>query len=106
MIRNWFAGLDPLLKIALVLFAIAAVLILLFGLVFPAAAEPAAGYAPPASIVAPVRLTNVYCTGPCCCGQAQLVYRGYWYDRPLGYCRWFRPLVEGQVVTTTLWLVK
>lgn len=70
------------------------------------AAVPAGGSQPPASITAAVPVTSVYCSLGVCCGATQVIYRGHWYDRPRGYCRWFRPLTDGQIVTTTLWLAR
>ena len=66
----------------------------------------AAGDYPPRTIRATVQLSSVYCAAGCCCGQAATIYRGHWYSTPRGYCKWFRPLREGQVVTTTLYRVR
>ena len=60
----------------------------------------------PPTLRAAVRVTGVYCSMGCCCGTAQTVYMGHWYDRPLGYCRWFRQLREGETVVTTLTLAR
>lgn len=94
--------LAPSLRIALAAFALAALLILC-GLVLNANA--ASDY-PPRSITVPVTLTNVVCKAGCCCGLAATVYRGHWYSTPRGYCKWFRPLRNGQTVTTTLYRVR
>ena len=53
------------------------------------------------TVTAPVRYVN--CAGPCCCGEVTVIYRGHYYGNP-SYCRWFRPLTEGQNVTTTVTL--
>jgi hypothetical protein len=68
-----------------------------------AEAAPAAGGNPPLSIYVAAPLTGVNCAGPCCCGDLWAVYRGHRYGRA-SFCRWFRPLREGQIVTTTLTL--
>lgn len=111
VVARWFWRQDPLVRIML-LCAIGFVVLVFLALVaLPAVhAEPAPapdpGYQPPASITVSVRLTDVYCSGPCCCGAVQATYHNHLYDRQLGYCRWFRPLRNGQVVTTTLWLAR
>lgn len=92
--------MHPYLKGALVCFVILIVLCV-------AVLAVNAGNSVPTSIVARVQLQGVSCAGPCCCGWAATLYRGHWYDTGvMGYCRWFRPLRDGQWVTTTLRLVR
>lgn len=105
MIRARFNRLHPLLRVAVVCFAVAALLILLALVALPVTeAAPAADRV--ADRVAPgTRVTitgpaqNVACGLGCCCGYVQGVYRGETYGG--AYCRWFRPLRDGQTVTLT-----
>lgn len=61
---------------------------------------------PPRRIAVDAPVHAVYCLGPCCCGSVEATYRGHYYDAGAkGYCRWFRPLRDGQVVRATLTLV-
>jgi len=64
-----------------------------------------AGPALPRSIILTGPVQHVYCAGPCCCGQVEAVHRGHWYA-DMSYCRWFRPLREGTIVTTRAGLVR
>lgn len=47
------------------------------------------------------RLSEVSCAGPCCCGTVSTIIGHVRYEAS-GYCRWFRPLRNGQTVTTML----
>jgi len=47
------------------------------------------------------RLSEVNCAGPCCCGTVSTIIGHVRYEAS-GYCRWFRPLRNGQTVTTML----
>lgn len=103
---RWFSRQDPLVKlflVCLIAFLVLAILALVALPVVEGAPAGDDGY-PPASITATVPVRGVVCKLGCCCGSVSLVYMGHWYDRPLGYCRWFRPLRNGDLVTTTLYL--
>jgi len=66
-----------------------------------------AGLGVPPTIRAAIELRNVYCAGPCCCGTGSAWYAGREYDTGvMGYCKWFRPLRDGQTVVATLRLVR
>ncbi len=70
-------------------------------------AAPLGGHMPPATIWQAVALTDVYCAGPCCCAHPWTYYQGHLYDSGvMGYCKWFRPLRNGDVVTLRLYLVR
>lgn len=57
------------------------------------------------TVNAPVQ--RVYCSMGCCCGSVSVRYHGHWYDTgPRGFCRWFRPLRDGQIVRARVWLVR
>lgn len=99
--NGWFGRLDKLLRIALICLALAALLILLALVAIPVTeAAPAAERVPPGTrvtITGPAQ--NVACGLGCCCGYVQGVYHGETYGG--AYCRWFRPLRDGQTVTLT-----
>lgn len=87
----------------LITFALCVILAVLLLWALADVADASSGVPP--TIHATVQLQSVYCAGPCCCGYAAIVYRGHYYDTG-GYCKWFRPLANGQRVTTTLRLVR
>ena len=77
-------------------------LVLLMGL---GVGSASAGSNPPKRITVNAALHSVYCGLGVCCGAAEAFYQGHYYDTGArGYCRWFRPLAEGQVVRATLTL--
>lgn len=97
--RNWRAA-PPLLRVAALGFTVA--LLLMAAAVFwPAAAFAGDGEPLPEFITVYAPVTNVACLGPCCCGDVTVMYRYHWYGNP-SYCRWFRPLRDGQQVRATL----
>ena len=57
---------------------------------------------PPPTLTVTAPIQHVYCGGPCCCGDVTVRYQGRYYGDP-SYCRWFRPLKNGQLVTTRVW---
>ena len=69
------------------------------------AAPASAGTKPPARIRVTAPVHSVYCWLGCCCGTVEASYAGHYYDTGAQlYCRWFRPLTDGQLVTATLTL--
>lgn len=77
-------------------------LVLIIGL---AALPASAGSNPPRRITVYAPVHSVWCNLGVCCGAVDAMYAGHYYDAgPRGYCRWFRPLAEGQVVRATLTL--
>jgi hypothetical protein len=85
------------LSIALAVLALALLL---------ATRSAAAGGDPPRYITVRAPVRGVVCAVGVCCGVVEATYRGHTYDAgPRGYCRWLRPLGEGQLVTARLRLV-
>lgn len=84
----------------------AAALLLLVLAVAAAHAAPAGGAAGPTtlprSLTGSGQVQSVYCAGPVCCGSLVVRYQGYRYTAE--YCRWFRPLRNGDSVSTTVYL--
>jgi hypothetical protein len=94
MIRRWFARLDPALRVAVICFAVVALLIVLALVALPADAADG-----PAVVTIRGPVQHVSCGLGCCCGLVQGTYQGRTYGG--AYCRWFRPLREGETVTKT-----
>lgn len=81
------------------------VVLLAFLFLFATSADAASGVPP--TIKAAITLRNVNCAGPCCCGTGSAWYAGREYDTGIvGYCKWFKPLHDGQVVVATLRLAR
>lgn len=56
----------------------------------------------PRMLVVTGKLQWVTCAGPCCCGTLATTYQGHWYEGT--YCKWFRPLRDGQTVHGRVYL--
>jgi len=78
-------------------------IVLLVAILTPGSAQ--AGNYPPTSLKVRAPLDGVYCSAGCCCGSVTVLYRGHYYGDPM-YCKWFRPLKAGQLVTTTVYLMR
>ena len=77
-----------------------ALALLAFGPGFTVHAAPAAGGVPPrGSVTITARVDAVDCSGPCCCSYITARVGGITYGA--SYCRWFRPLRVGEVVSKT-----
>lgn len=87
--------MNPKLKMAVICFLAALSLLLL------SAAITEAGVIAPKVIHSVGIVSDVNCIGPCCCGTVYKVYQGWYYER-FSYCRWFKPLKNGDRVTTTM----
>lgn len=87
--------MNPKLKMAVICFLAALSLLLL------SAAITEAGVIAPKVIHSVGIVSDVNCIGPCCCGTVYKVYQGWYYER-FSYCRWFKPLKDGDRVTTTM----
>ena len=48
------------------------------------------------------KLSEVSCAGPCCCGTVTATIGHVRYEA-IGYCKWFRPLRNGDTVRTMLY---
>jgi len=102
IIRDNWGAVERLTGAALIIAAIVLTLLALS----TCAAEAAPGQAPASDGDLPYRVTTTGTrAGPCCCGQVEAVVRGHWYA-DMSYCRWFRPLREGTIVTTRAGLVR
>ncbi len=102
IVRDDWGAVERLTGAALI---IAAIALTLLALSTCAAEAGTSGPALPRSIILTGPVEHVFCAGPCCCGQVEAVVRGHWYA-DMSYCRWFRPLREGTIVTTRAGLVR
>jgi hypothetical protein len=79
--------------------------VLCAALLWPAVVHAGAGEPLPRTLRVTAPLSYVSCSGPCCCGEVTVRKYGRYYG-DASYCRWFRPLRDGQLVTTTVSLIQ